>query len=420
VWGKLHCIGVNMPRKYKTEFKGVRYYEHPTETFGKGPNKHPDRYYSIRLRVNGKLVEEGLGWESDPEKKWTAEKAAIELSKLKEARRQGSGPKTFSQAREIRKLQDATEAKEKVTFSEIFEQKYLPNATLNKTAGTIVREKSLFKCWLKDSIGSKPLKDITEIHLEKIKKLMKEEGQKPRSISYALALVRQVFNFAIRNRFFSGLPPTKGITFPKEDNRRMRFLTHKEADDLLEYLKKENPQLHDMSLFSLQCGLRLSEIISLRWNDIFFEKGFIAVKDTKNKVNRIVPMTDQVIKMLQGRGKRENSDLIFSDHHGLRLKNYNISRELKIATDSLKLNAGISDERDKVVFHSLRHTFCSWLVEEGVDLYTVGQLAGHKTPSMAARYSHLGDGILQNAVRKLQGGIERAKMQSQSSEEISN
>jgi integrase len=403
-----------MPQKYGTDFPGVRYYEHQSRTIGRGLHKQPDTYFSIRLRVDRKLKEEGLGWASEG---WNAEKAFIELGKLKEARRIGTGPQTLGERRRIakdalaaEKLRQETEAKEKVTFAELFEQKYLPNAKLNKSQATIIREKSLFKCWLQNTIGQKPLIDITEIHLEKIKKLMRQEGQKPRSISYALALVRQVFNFAIRNRIFAGLPPTKGIVFPKEDNRRLRFLNHKEADDLLEYLKKDNPQLHDISLISLHCGLRLSEIISLRWNDIAFQKGSISVRDTKNKVNRIVPMTDELIRMLQERGQGENSEFIFSDRQGLKLKNYSISLQFRMATDVLKLNEGIFDERDKVVFHSWRHTFCSWLVEQGVDLYTVGQLAGHKTPSMTARYSHLGNGILQHAIIKLEEGIERARV----------
>jgi integrase len=408
-----------MPEKFKTDFPGVRYYEHKTRTFGRGPNMQPDRYFSIRLRVDGKLVEEGLGWASQG---WNAEKAYFQLGKLKEARSTGTGPQTLSERKRIakeaeiaEKLRKEEEAKANLTFSQIFEQKYLPNANLNKTPATVTREKSIFNCWLKDTIGSKPLKSITEIHLERIKKSMKQEGQKPRSISYALALVRQVFNFAIRNRIFAGLPPTKGIVFPKEDNRRMRFLTHKEAAGLLEFLRENNPQLHDISLISLHCGLRLGEIISLRWNDVLLEKGFIAVKDTKNSVNRIAFMTDEVKRILEEReGKRGDSELVFFDRAGLELKNYSISYQFKMAVDALKLNEGVSDDRDKVVFHSCRHSFCSWLVEEGVDLYTVKELAGHKTLSMTARYSHLGNGILQNAVRKLQCGIERAKIQRKS------
>ena len=54
-----------------------------------------------------------------------------------------------------------------------------------------------------------------------------------------------------------------------------------------------------------------------------------------------------------------------------------------------------------VTFHTLRHTYASWLVEAGVDLYTVKELMGHSTLSMTERYAHVGNGMLQNAVKKL-------------------
>ena len=250
-----------MGDKISTNYPGVRYRESDTRTY-KG---QPDQYFFIRYKINGKDREEGIGFASEG---WTAEKVSLERAKLRNAQRIGQGPKTLQERRKIskeaniaEKLRLEKEAKENVTFGEVFVNLYLPNAKVNKTAGTIVREKSLFNCWLKNSIGEKPLKDIAETDLEIMKKRMKQEGQKPRSISYALALVRQVFNFAIRNRIFAGLPPTKGIAFPKEDNRRMRFLSHKEAHDLLEYLKEHTYQLHDISLISLHCGLRLGEII---------------------------------------------------------------------------------------------------------------------------------------------------------------
>ena len=67
------------------------------------------------------------------------------------------------------------------------------------------------------------------------------------------------------------------------------------------------------------------------------------------------------------------------------------------------LNNGISDPRDKVVFHSLRHTFASWLVQEGVPLYTVQNLMGHKTIIMTQRYAHLAPDQGREAARVLSG-----------------
>jgi site-specific recombinase XerD len=78
-----------------------------------------------------------------------------------------------------------------------------------------------------------------------------------------------------------------------------------------------------------------------------------------------------------------------------------ISSAFSKAVDAIGLNAGITDSRMKVVFHSLRHTYASWLVEKGVDLYTVKELIGHSSLSMTERYSHVGENAKTIVVRKL-------------------
>jgi len=402
-----------MPRKFQTEYPGVRYYEHATRTYGKGISKQPDKYFSIRLRVDGKLKEEGCGWQTEG---WSGEKAFGELLKLKQSRTTGKGPRTLADRRKLEKEKREVEserlkkeAEERQTFFDVFIERYLPNAQLNKSEGTVRREQSLFKCWLSPAIGEIPLRDVTQIHLEQIKKSMRDAGQSARSISYALALVRQIYNYARRCRIFVGDSPTVGISFPKEDNRRMRFLTHQEAAILLERLKKENRQLYEISLISLHAGLRAGEILPLKWGDVLFDKGLITVKDTKNKVNRVAYMTRELSRVLSKRKRREKPKLLFTDNHGEILKNYSISRQFRSVVETLKFNDGVTDDLNRVVFHTLRHTFCSWLVEQGVDLYTVNNLAGHKTISVTARYSHLGNEILQTAMRKFEEGIEGAK-----------
>ncbi|GHT93293.1 hypothetical protein FACS1894122_08290 [Alphaproteobacteria bacterium] len=64
----------------------------------------------------------------------------------------------------------------------------------------------------------------------------------------------------------------------------------------------------------------------------------------------------------------------------------------------LGFNNGVNDDRQKVVFHTLRHTYASWLVMSGVDLYTVQKLMWHSTIAMTERYSHLAPDHLKKAV----------------------
>ena len=63
----------------------------------------------------------------------------------------------------------------------------------------------------------------------------------------------------------------------------------------------------------------------------------------------------------------------------------------------------------KVVFHTLRHTFASWLVEQGIDLYSVKELMGHGTLAMTERYSHLSPDKLRRAIKTLEAGMEKGR-----------
>ena len=76
---------------------------------------------------------------------------------------------------------------------------------------------------------------------------------------------------------------------------------------------------------------------------------------------------------------------------------------------ALGFNNGVTDPRQKVVFHTLRHTFASWLVEQSVDLYSVKELMGHSTLAMTERYSHLSPDKLRRAVKTLEAGMDAAK-----------
>jgi len=154
-----------------------------------------------------------------------------------------------------------------------------------------------------------------------------------------------------------------------------------------------------MALLSLYCGLRAGEIFNLTWGDVDINRVTLTLRNTKSGKTRMAFMTEQVKKMFARLERRNNDDLVFPDRNGIRISR--ISNAFFRAVDDLGLNQGISDPRQQVVFHTLRHTFASWLVENGTDLYTIKELMGHSTLVMTERYSHLGQNTLQNAVRSL-------------------
>ncbi len=397
--------------KSSTQFPGVRYRLHPTRKYG----RNFDRYFFIRYRVNKKPKEEGIGWASDG---WNAKRSSIILADLKKAHLTGEGAQTLSEKRAMEKARrdmDRAEkeriAKETLTFSEYFNQRYYPEAKNNKGWRSYKREKSLFELWIEPVIGKMPFKDIRPFHMERIKKNKSDAGKTPRSIQYALAVVRQVFNHAVKNEMYQGVSPTNKVSTPKIDNRRVRFFTHEEADTLMEHLTKKSKDLHDMALISLHCGLRAGEIFDLAWERVYLDRNAIVVLDTKGK-DRTVYMTEDVKRILENKKFNKPTDLVFTNRKGEKIKE--VSNTFSRTVNELKFNEGIEDPRLKVYFHTLRHTYASWLVQEGVTLYTVKELLGHSTLAMTERYSHLAKDNLKNAVKVLEKSL-KAKNQSKKS-----
>lgn len=117
-------------------------------------------------------------------------------------------------------------------------------------------------------------------------------------------------------------------------------------------------------------------------------------------------MTEEVKRIFLDLESDKREDLIFTDSNRNKIK-----RPSKIYTaiiDEMGLNEGVTDARQKLTFHSLRHTYASWLVDRGVPLYDVKQLLGHSSIELTQRYSHLSDKRLIEDVKEFERGIKQA------------
>jgi len=385
---------------FSSKFPGVRYREHPTRKNG----VKKDRYFVIRYQLRGARREEALGWSTEG---WSEQRAAEELASLKRAARTGEGEVRLSEKREAQEEAKRTalekeeaENRKGITFSEFFEGLYSKNDLPGKSKKSQVAENSLYTKWIKQVIGPLPLVKIGVLDIHRLKQKMKKKDKSLRTINYALAVIRQVFNYAQKTEHFSGKNPIQSIKLTTPNNGRHRFLTREEAGQLLEVLKlKKTTQLHDMCLLSLHCGLRAGEIFKLTWDCVDMNRETILLKDTKSGKNRYAYMTPTVKALLKARYPGSTKALVFTDKMGKQVQK--ISNNFMRTVDELSFNDEVVDRRDRVVFHTLRHTFASWLVENGTDLYTVKSLLGHSSLLMTERYSHLGENTLREAVRKI-------------------
>ena len=140
--------------------------------------------------------------------------------------------------------------------------------------------------------------------------------------------------------------------------------------------------LRPIIITALHTGLRRGEIFGLEWRDVDFDKKTLTVRPANAKSGklRVVPLNTDVLASLQAwRAQSNRADLVFPGPNGTRLDNIDTSWHRML--DEAKI-AGFR-------FHDLRHTFCSRLVQKGVPLTVVRDLAGHSDFKLTLRYSHL-------------------------------
>ena len=169
-------------------------------------------------------------------------------------------------------------------------------------------------------------------------------------------------------------------------------MTQEEAQRILAELKNRSPELWRMSLLSLHTGMRTGEIFHLRWEHVNFVDRNVTIMDGKGEQSRVCHMTNQVFDILQNLASSQQTKadrLVFPKQGTENEVHYQTGSGFQNIVRFVGLNEGITDRQNRIVFHSLRHTFASWLVQKDVPLYTVQKLKGHKTVIMTQRYAHL-------------------------------
>ncbi len=288
-----------------------------------------------------------------------------------------------------------------ITTKKFCEKIYFPWAeTQNKSFKEV---KGFFYKWIFPVIGEKRLIDLNAFDFETIKTRVLQAGRAPRTAQHVIAVIRTALNKAKDWGFLNKENPASKVKIPRFDNRRIRFLTPKEAKTLLEECKKRTTPwnlIYPIVLLALSTGMRAGEIFRLKVQDLNFEEGVIYIRDTKSGENRIAFMSEEIKKELSElvQGKKK-SEYVFSKPDGRSFEE--VPEVFKRIVKDLKFNEGVTDPREKVVFHTLRHTFCSWLAMEGVPLHVIKELAGHKTIQMTERYAHLMPDVRRKAVEKV-------------------
>jgi integrase len=141
------------------------------------------------------------------------------------------------------------------------------------------------------------------------------------------------------------------------------------------------------------------EMVNLRWNDVDLESKLIHIQSdatfrTKAGKRRSVPLNNDAMEILQRRNNLQECEYVFT-HRRRQLDGDWISKRFSHYIKASGLNT-------KLHFHSLRHTFATWLVKAGVSIYEVQKLLRHSNVTVTQVYSHLASEELHSAVARLQ------------------
>ncbi|WP_422049750.1 tyrosine-type recombinase/integrase [Shimia sp.] len=178
----------------------------------------------------------------------------------------------------------------------------------------------------------------------------------------------------------------------KEYTGRLRYFTDDEMESLIDFAKGDIDMLN-LIILGVETGMRQGELLALTPRDIDLKRGLIIVNETKSDENRSVPITEEAkvvcARLIKGLKAHQR---VFDT----RLTSENISRFMR----RWKHHRDLPDE-DEAVFHTLRHTTCSRLVQEGVPLVIVQNWMGHKVIETTMKYAHLAPNSLDIALKAL-------------------
>ena len=249
---------------------------------------------------------------------------------------------------------------------------------------TLEEQSRIVRLYLKPAFGKQELAEITRNDVEVAHVSWRET---PRAANHALAVLSTLMNWAEEHKYRpQDSNPCRKITHYPQNNRE-RFLQPDELARLgaaLDHAASQelaSPYAVAALRLLIFTGARLSEILTLRWSFVDFERKALLLPDSKTG-QKTIPLNAPAIEVLKALPRLQNNPFVIVGHiHGTRMVN------LQKPWRRIRAIAGLDDVR----IHDLRHTWASVSVATGGSLPIIGRALGHSQPSTTQRYAHLTD-----------------------------
>jgi len=232
--------------------------------------------------------------------------------------------------------------------------------------------------------------NISNEDLKKYIKYLNDNGLNEKSIARNISSLKSFYKFLVISKYVSS-NTSDSLYLPKIKKSLPSTLTEEEVMSLLDIDLTDNFSYRNKAMLELlyATGLRVSELINLKLQDIDFSQDIIRTFGKGSK-ERIIPIGDYAKEYLEkyiyeyrsSMLKKENNEYIFLNNHGKQMTRQGFFKIIKKIAKEKGINKELSP-------HTLRHSFASHLLKYGADLRTIQELLGHSDISTTQIYTHI-------------------------------
>jgi integrase len=269
-------------------------------------------------------------------------------------------------------------------------ERYIDQHLPKKRPSSQREDRDLLRLYILPELRTTKVRDVDHNAVDRLHRKITKEG-KPTRANAVVRLLSKMLNLSIKWGMRSD-NPCKGIE-KNDELPRERYLSRKEIERLLTVLSEERDRESVSAiLLAMLTGARRGEVVRATWDQFDLEQGVWTKPSahTKQKRTHRAPLTPRALAMLHAmREENPHDRMLFP----VRAK----IGTVRPAWERVRKAAGMRDLR----FHDLRHSFASLLAGDGVSLLMIGKLLGHTQEKTTARYAHLADQPLRDAVARV-------------------
>ena len=220
---------------------------------------------------------------------------------------------------------------------------------------------------------------------------LRDIGIHPRSQARIISGIKSFYRFLLLDEYITA-DPTELLESPKIGLKLPEVLTINEINDILDTIDLSLPEgQRNRAMLEVlySCGLRVSELISLRYSDVYFDEGFIRVEGKGSK-QRLVPISETAIREIKNYlldrnlmvVKKGFEDILFLSRRGTALSRIMVFHIIKQQKEMAGVHKNVSP-------HTFRHSFATHLLEGGANLRAIQEMLGHEKITTTEIYTHI-------------------------------